>query len=85
MQGVDLEVNDLIRDPVKGTVKARGTGRLQHLPCDMVLGSIGYCSLPMPGMPFDKARGIIPNRWDLNSSFMRLTCPPLRPVVGSSA
>lgn len=62
VKGVDLEVNDLVRDPEKGTVRARGTGCLEHLQSDMVLGSIGYCSVPMPGVPFDDKRGIIPNR-----------------------
>ncbi|KAK9822433.1 hypothetical protein WJX74_007441 [Apatococcus lobatus] len=61
VEALDLEVNDLVRDPVKGTVRAQGTGRLQHLQCDMILGSIGYCSVPLPGVPFDSRKGIIPN------------------------
>ena len=61
--GVDLQLNELIRDPKTGSVRAHGTGSTEHLKCDMVLGSIGYCSVPLPGVPFDPRRGVIPNRW----------------------
>ena len=63
MTGLDLQLNDLVRDPAKGTVRAKGTGRIETLACDMVLGSIGYCSVALPGVPFDSSRGIIPNRY----------------------
>jgi len=32
-----------------------------HLPADMVLRSVGYRGLPVPGLPFDDQRGVIPN------------------------
>ena len=69
VQGLDLQVNDLVRDPLKGTVRAQGTGCLEHLQCEMVLGSIGYCSVPLPDVPFDAKRGIIPNRSGLTQRF----------------
>jgi ferredoxin--NADP+ reductase len=37
------------------------TGECVRLPADMVLRSVGYRGVPMPGLPFDEGRGIIPN------------------------
>jgi ferredoxin/flavodoxin---NADP+ reductase len=34
---------------------------LAHLPADMVLRSVGYRGVPIPGLPFDADRGIITN------------------------
>lgn len=34
---------------------------MEVIPADLVLVSIGYRSLPMPGAPFDMGRGIILN------------------------
>ncbi|GBG65212.1 hypothetical protein CBR_g50003 [Chara braunii] len=42
--------------------RAVGTGEMEDLPCGLVLRSIGYKSLPLPGLPFDNARGIVPNK-----------------------
>ncbi|WP_216695278.1 FAD-dependent oxidoreductase [Dietzia psychralcaliphila] len=39
-----------------------GTGRCEHLPVSMVIRSVGYRSDPLPGLPFDSVRGVIPNR-----------------------
>jgi ferredoxin--NADP+ reductase len=38
-----------------------GPGDPVHLPADMVLRSVGYRGLPVPGLPFDDQRGVIPN------------------------
>ncbi len=62
--GLELQKNELVRDTIKGSVRAQGTGQMQTLECQMVLGSIGYCSVPLPGVPFDPTRGIVPNRYD---------------------
>jgi ferredoxin--NADP+ reductase len=40
---------------------AEGTGESVSLPCDLVFRSIGYRGIPMPGVPFDEKRGLIPN------------------------
>jgi ferredoxin/flavodoxin---NADP+ reductase len=37
------------------------TAQLAHLPADIVLRSVGYRGVPIPGLPFDAERGIIPN------------------------
>ena len=38
-----------------------GTGQTFKRPCDMLLKSIGYASVPYPGLPWDSAKCIIPN------------------------
>lgn len=37
-------------------------GQLETIPCQLVLVSIGYRSLPVEGAPFDAKRGVIPNK-----------------------
>ncbi len=38
-----------------------GTGETFEVPCQMVVPCIGYRSEPIPGAPFDEARGLVPN------------------------
>ncbi len=38
-----------------------GTGELETLPVQMVLRSVGYQSVPLPGVPFDERNYIVPN------------------------
>ncbi|SMB92273.1 FAD-dependent oxidoreductase [Deinococcus hopiensis] len=40
---------------------AVGTGEYETLPVQMVLRSIGYKGVPLPGVPFDERKGVIPN------------------------
>lgn len=35
----------------------------KNLKCDVLIKSIGYKSLEMPGVPFDNKRNIIPNQF----------------------
>lgn len=44
---------------VGGTVE--GTGKLRHYPVGQVYRAVGYASTPMPGVPFDATRRVIPN------------------------
>jgi ferredoxin--NADP+ reductase len=39
----------------------RGTGEFETLPVQMVLRSVGYQSVPLPGIPFDERSYIVPN------------------------
>eukprot|EP00897_Mesotaenium_endlicherianum_P002229 jgi/Mesen1/2033/ME000148S01135 len=41
--------------------QAVGVGEIEDLPAGLVLRSIGYKSLPVPGLPFDSRRGVVPN------------------------
>jgi len=45
-------------DEVTGKQVAVGTGEFEDLKCGLVLKSIGYKSLPVQGLPFDKIRGV---------------------------
>ncbi|GGK21047.1 NADP oxidoreductase [Deinococcus malanensis] len=40
---------------------AVGTGEYETLPVQMVLRSVGYRGVALPGVPFDDRRGVIPN------------------------
>ena len=46
---------------VTGMQFAHGTGQSVHVPADMVLRSVGYRGVPIPGLPFDDERGVVPN------------------------
>ena len=59
--GVRLERNKLEADDT-GYLNAVGTGEYETIPACMVLRSVGYRGLPLPDVPYDKRRGVIPNR-----------------------
>jgi len=61
VEGIRLEHNALTID-AQGNFIAQGTGRYEELPCQMVFRSIGYKGIPLPNVPFDKRKGVIPNR-----------------------
>jgi ferredoxin/flavodoxin---NADP+ reductase len=44
-----------------GGLKAVPTGEAQTLPVGLVLRSVGYRGVPVPGLPFDSLRAVIPN------------------------
>lgn len=54
--GVRLE-----RTRLDGTGSAVGTGETLTIEAQMVLRSVGYRGLPLPGLPFDQESGVIPN------------------------
>jgi ferredoxin/flavodoxin---NADP+ reductase len=60
VEGVVVAVNELVLRE-DGTLAARPTGRTETLPAGLVLSSIGYRGRPIAGLPFDAARGLIPN------------------------
>jgi ferredoxin--NADP+ reductase len=39
-----------------------GTGEIRELAIDSLYRAIGYFGTPLPGVPFDEHRGVIPNR-----------------------
>ncbi|TXK18581.1 FAD-dependent oxidoreductase [Homoserinibacter sp. GY 40078] len=39
----------------------RGTGEIREVPVQAVYRAIGYFGSPLPGIPFDKKHGVIPN------------------------
>jgi len=44
-----------------GEQAAVSTGATETIPADLVLRSIGYRSLPIPGLPFDAKKAVVPN------------------------
>ena len=57
---IRFEDNELIESD--GRVSARGTGRVHEMPTGLVIRSIGYQGLALPGTPFDPKRAVVPNR-----------------------
>jgi ferredoxin/flavodoxin---NADP+ reductase len=60
VEGVRLSVNR-IEQRSDGSLTARPTGEEETLECGLVLRSIGYRGVPIPGVPFDERRGLIRN------------------------
>ncbi|MCS6879994.1 MAG: FAD-dependent oxidoreductase [Oscillochloridaceae bacterium] len=58
---VRIERNRLFQAP-DGSLRPRGTGVYETLECGMILRSVGYKGVPLPGVPYDEATGTIPNR-----------------------
>ncbi len=55
-EGITLE-----RTAIDASGALRGTGEFETLPVQMVLRSVGYQSVPLPGVPFDARASIVPN------------------------
>ena len=53
-----------------------GTGETQDIPVQMVLRSVGYQSVPLPGVPFDERSAVVPNEEG------RVTGPDGKPLPG---
>jgi ferredoxin/flavodoxin---NADP+ reductase len=45
-----------------GAGGVRGTGEIREVPVQAVYRAVGYFGSPLPGIPFDERRGVIPNR-----------------------
>ncbi|MCB0047272.1 MAG: FAD-dependent oxidoreductase [Caldilineaceae bacterium] len=58
--GVKCERNRL-RATTSGYINSEGTGEYETIDCGLVLRSVGYRSVPLPGVPFDDRRGRFPN------------------------
>lgn len=56
-----VEANELARDD-HGSMVARGSGRFETIDCGLVLRSVGYRGVALPGLPFDDGRGTVPNQ-----------------------
>jgi ferredoxin--NADP+ reductase len=60
VSGVRYEMNRLAPDG-RGGFKAQGTGETADLEAGLVIRAVGYRGLPVPGVPFHDAWGLIPN------------------------
>jgi ferredoxin--NADP+ reductase len=60
VRGVVVAENELYLAE-DGAVRARMTDATEVIPADLVFRAIGYQGMPLMGIPFDAARGVIPN------------------------
>ena len=60
VEAVEIVRNVLVADE-GGRISARATEELEVIPCSLVLRSVGYRGIPLPGLPFHEAHGVIPN------------------------
>jgi len=60
VKAIKIERNKLVSDG-KGGTKAVGAGKFETIPVGLVLRSVGYRGVPLPGVPFDEKSGHIPN------------------------
>jgi len=61
VEAVEAVRNELVADE-EGKVRAVPTEEREVIPCGVVLRSVGYRSIPVPGVPFDEERGTMRNR-----------------------
>lgn len=57
---VRVERNRLEADE-QGWIRSVGTGVTELVPVDLVFRSVGYRGVPLPGIPFDKRKGVVPS------------------------
>ena len=60
VEAVEVVRNELVADAT-GRIRAVATGERETIPCGIVLRSVGYQGVPVPGVPFDEARATIAN------------------------
>lgn len=56
-----VEAVDLERTAPDAEGRVHGTGEVTRIPADLALRAIGYRGRPLPEVPFDAGRGVIPN------------------------
>ena len=61
VEAVEIVHNVLVAG-ADGQVRAEPSGERETIPCGIVLRSVGYHGVALPGAPFDVGRGTIPNR-----------------------
>ena len=59
VEAVEVVRNELVEED--GRLVARPTGAMEVIPAGLVLRSVGYQGVALPGVPFDERSGTIPN------------------------
>jgi ferredoxin--NADP+ reductase len=59
VEAVEVVRNELVEEG--GRLVARPTGEPEVIPAGLVLRSVGYKGVPLPGVPFDERTNTIPN------------------------
>jgi ferredoxin--NADP+ reductase len=60
VEEVEIVHNTLVADD-RGTIRAVAGETRETIPCGLVLRSVGYRGVALPGVPFDGGSGVIPN------------------------
>jgi ferredoxin/flavodoxin---NADP+ reductase len=61
VEGIAVRRNEIVRGD-DGTLRARPAGdEVETIPCGLVLRSVGYRAVPLPGVPFEERRFVLPN------------------------
>ncbi len=60
VEAIEVVRNELVADD-DGQIRAVPTDEVEVIPCGIVLRSVGYRGVPLPGLPFHESRGVIPN------------------------
>ena len=60
LTAVTVEHMQLVADD-NGTPRPRATGEREQLEVDLLFKAIGYRGEPVPGVPFEQRKGIVPN------------------------
>jgi ferredoxin/flavodoxin---NADP+ reductase len=76
VEAIEIRRNELER-AAEGTLRARATeDATETIECGLVLRSVGYQAVPLPGVPFDERRSVLPNDRG------RVLTPDGEPVAG---
>jgi ferredoxin--NADP+ reductase len=75
VEAIEVVHNVLVAD-AEGRIRAEPTDEREVIPCGVVFRSVGYHGVELPGLPFDRRRGTIPNEGG------RVRDPEGRPVPG---
>jgi ferredoxin--NADP+ reductase len=59
--GVDFAHNELVSGGAGGIAQPKPDGHTEHIAAGLILSSIGYRGVPVPGLPFDAAAAVVPN------------------------
>jgi ferredoxin--NADP+ reductase len=59
VEAIEVVRNELVEEG--GRIVARPTGATELIPAGLVLRSVGYKGIALPGVPFDEGSGTIPN------------------------
>ncbi len=60
VKAIQLARNELVVGDA-GRVRARITDRTERIETGLVFRSVGYRGVPLPGLPFDDGRAVVPN------------------------
>jgi ferredoxin/flavodoxin---NADP+ reductase len=60
VEALTVARNELVRDE-RGAVRAKASGETETIEAGLILRAIGYTGTPLPGIPFDPERGLIPH------------------------